>query len=76
MHSGTALISALDIIYTRDNGWKCLSLELLLDLLDVSNDFKVIDLFEDVQREIIERKLLLPDNVEKGELSTSTWILL
>ena len=56
-----------DYIYTKSRGGRDLSLELLLEILDISNAYKIMDLFDEVQGEIVERRLLRLDTVDKSE---------
>jgi sacsin len=57
-----------DYIYTGSKGDN-ISLELLLELLHLSNYYHITDLFDEVQGEIITRRLLRPDTVDRGESS-------
>jgi sacsin len=56
-----------DYIYTGSKG-DDLSVELLVEILHLSGYYHVTDLFDDVQVEIITRRLLRPDTVDKSEL--------
>jgi hypothetical protein len=58
-----------DYIYAPNKGLggKDSPLELLLEILDASKTYKVADLFDKVQGEIVERRLVTPDSVDKSE---------
>ena len=62
----TALIFTSDHVYIGNKGEGC-SLELLLEILGLSSYYHVADLFDEVQGEIIQRKLLRPDTVDMSE---------
>jgi hypothetical protein len=64
-----------DHIYSRSKVGGDISLELLLEILDISNAYNVMDLFEEVQGEIVERRLLRPDTVDKSEFLSCSFFV-
>ena len=65
----------IDYVYTGSKGEE-LSLDLLLEILVLSNYYHAINLFDEVQREIITRRLLRPDTVDKSEsIQFAQWML-
>ena len=66
---------SLDYVYTGGILGENLSLDLLMELLVLSNYYHVINLFDEIQGEIITRRLLRPDTVDKSESMQFVWTL-
>ncbi|CAA7263802.1 unnamed protein product [Cyclocybe aegerita] len=64
-HSRKCVRLVLDFIYTNRFVVDNFSLDLLLSILELSHYWRVTDLFEDVQRQIVNRKLINPDTLER-----------
>jgi len=63
-----------DYIYTGNKG-ENFTLELLLEILHLSDYYHVKDLFDEVQGEIMRRKLLSPETLDKGESIVSSGVI-
>ncbi|KAJ3508077.1 hypothetical protein NLJ89_g5949 [Agrocybe chaxingu] len=64
-HSRKCVRLVLDFIYTNKFVVDNLTLDLLLDILKLSHYWRVTNLFEDVQRQIVNRRLINPDTLER-----------
>jgi len=58
--------SFLDYIYSGE--FSSPSVDLLFEMLELAGYWGIQDLFEDVQSEIVRRRLIRPDTLEQSQL--------
>ncbi|KAF8970968.1 hypothetical protein BDZ97DRAFT_1410625 [Flammula alnicola] len=68
-HSRQCVQLVLDYIYTGIRSTDSASLDLLLETMQLSGYWRINDLFEDMQKEIVTRRLITPLTLDASELS-------
>ncbi|KJA15458.1 hypothetical protein HYPSUDRAFT_172585 [Hypholoma sublateritium FD-334 SS-4] len=63
-HSRECVQSVLDYIYTGIQSVEDAPLDLLLQIMKLSGYWRIADLFEDMQKEIVTRRLITPETLD------------
>ena len=69
------LTTATDYIYTGIQSVEDASLDLLLQIMKLSGYWRITDLFEDTQKEIITRRLITPGTLDFSQFNACALLI-